>query len=35
MYIADPDRKHDMPYVTNICAYNLHELSMLFVVFSC
>jgi len=30
MHIADPDRKHDMRHVTNIRAYSLHELSVLF-----
>lgn len=34
MYFADPGRKHDMRYVTNIRAYSLHELSVLVVVFS-
>ena len=34
MHIADPDRKHDMRYGTNIRAYSLHELSVLFIMFS-
>ena len=34
MYFADPYIKHDMRYVTNILAYSLHELSVLFVLFS-
>jgi hypothetical protein len=34
MYIADPEIKHDVRYVTNIRAYSLHEFYVLSAVFS-